>query len=267
MAGIEMNYSKLTRMNLLNNRMLELLDVGAYYIDSETQKITPSRLSEPHRTPWIQVKPEPKNHCGFWHHVLFNIYDLLPIGCLDCYKVVVRPTTLKELVQIETMMINLDHPCKLGVETRSYVKGLYSGYFYNRSLGAGLECLEMVKKAVAEAISPDIEITLKRGCTEFERKFGPSGKWDELIPDDQAGHEGFICNWIDHPNGTSRQPLPVQVLTRKTWIEFAYEHGDETYKEFHDGMDLYEPYVRYGEETANESVGNDSVGDADSMCL
>jgi hypothetical protein len=131
--------------------------------------------------------------------------------------------------------------CKCGVETRDYVNGLYGGYFYNRSLEEGKECLEMVKVAVAEKIG-DVDVILKRGCTEYERYYGDSSKW--ALTDEQIAAENQILNHFEIPIEMPPQPQWVQLHIMRTWIEFACKHGDKDYLN-HVGQPIHAEYVHY----------------------
>jgi hypothetical protein len=129
-------------------------------------------------------------------------------------------------------------PSKCGIEVRKYVPALYGGYFYNRSQEEGLDTLEWVKEWAG-----DIPCYLKRGCTEMEMCFGHSHIWEVT---EQSKHwEDMVNHWIDYEPMKIPQVECVENYVIKSWFEFAAEHGDTTYKEFTDGVDLIPSCVTY----------------------
>jgi len=128
-------------------------------------------------TPWHHVKHLVGKKCLLDHHIKFNLCGYVPPKCLECWKVVVGPRTLKELFQLLEVQRSMGRPSKCGIELRYYTPRLYGGYFYNNSLDEGRECYEAVRKAVDEHISPEVGVILKRACTEYEMIKGPSVAW------------------------------------------------------------------------------------------
>lgn len=166
--------------------------------------------------------------------------------CHDCYKVVVRPKNVKQLFQLVDLQAELGHPAKCGIEVRSFVPALYGGYFYNRSLEAGKQCLNKVKKAVRIKIDPNMKTILKRGCTEFEMRFGPSDKW-EIKPEQIKFETSFKEVYVKDISPGMEMPGYLKSHIKTRWLHWAAQHNDMTYKEFTNGVSLIgEPhYVEY----------------------
>lgn len=194
-------------------------------------------LIESLNNPWHAFHIPEDNQCGYWHSLLHafpsfkkqNKKWFVPSYCQECWKVVVRPRTLKELFKLEELQEKCDMPCKCGIEERISVSGLYGGYFYSRSLEEGLECYGKVKKLM-DLNFDGIKVFLKRGCTEYEVGHGDSKKW--MVTDTQKEGEQFIFdNIVPYP---PLPPLDEKKLERihKRWIVFAYTAGDSTYLEF-----------------------------------
>jgi len=202
-------------------------------------------------TPWHHIKYDPALNCHTWHTLLFDVVfpqlgkKYVPIKCQQCWKVVVRPKTLLGLFALEAIQTALGHSSKCGIEVRPSVGGLYGGYFYNHSQQAGLECYKVVRAAVdAESLlGPDVTVLLKRACTEFEHACGPSDKWE--ITDEQRHVEVLVDRYVVQDINTSPQPEHSITRVHRRWIEWAYQNGDETYKNFTNGNPLYPPYVTY----------------------
>src|SRR3989344_4298965 len=60
-----------------------------------------------------------------------------------------------------------DNTRKCMPERRDYCSGAYKGYIYCRSIEEGEEIRNIVREVVADDISPEVPVTLKRGCSEF----------------------------------------------------------------------------------------------------
>jgi hypothetical protein len=203
--------------------------------------------------PWHYIKHRWEFDCYTWHHVIFEHlskpmvigHKFVPAQCQECFKVVVRPQTLRQLFALEKLQKEMDRPCKCGIEVRDTVHGLYGGYFYNKGLAEGLERYQEVRKAVDDYIllGPDVPVFLKRGCTEFELACGPSDQW-QTTPE-QLKIEDMVNRYLSKDDMVRTQPDHVIWHLHRKWIEWAYAHGDSTYAEFTDGKPLYPPVVTY----------------------
>ncbi len=187
------------------------------------------------------------HRCYMWLDMWFPYYKIIPSPCHECYKVVVRPRSLDELFKLYTLQQKMDLPSKCGIEPREEVDALYGGYFYNKGLEAGRECYEKVKTAVAEAISPDVDIYLKRACTEFENDFGRSDKWtitEEQVALEKRLNDVFIAPQLDGV------PTPLEKIRNvNLWIKWAAQRGDKAYLNYTNGKPFYPRPVTYHEVT------------------
>jgi len=245
-------------------KMLQpLIDEGSHYFRVEDGKAKMKLASIPGSSPWIQAKGVQGMNCLVWHTVMFDRVvpylpaneKFVPSGCQSCWKVVVKPRTLQQLFNLHEMQKQLDRPAKAGIETRPSVPGLYGGYFYNRSLEAGMACYEIVKAAMLEnrVLAPLVDevdeygkttrIILKRGCTELEHLLGDSSKW-EITPE-QEFIEALVINYLVDENVSVTQPDHFIWNVKRRWIEFAWKNGDPTYALYTGGKPLYPPYVTY----------------------
>jgi len=221
-----------------------LRDDGKLYFPNPTMAI---------QTPWRHIKQEWRFDCSTWHHLMFDYLSkfmppgqkFVPSGCHNCFKVVVRPRSLKELFALEKLQLKLNRPSKCGIEVRPTVHALYGGYFYNQGLEQGLERYSEVRQAVDndETLGPEVGIILKRGCTEFELECGPSDQWH--ISNEQMRLERLVNRWVATDDQDRAQPDWMLWRLYRQWIEFAYANGDSTYAEFTNGKPLYPPVVTY----------------------
>jgi len=95
-------------------------------------------------------------------------------------------------------------------------------------------------------INPNIPVILKRGCTEFELRLGASTEWDNLPIDLEL--EKYILDNVVLEFGDTEAPDYLRRSIKRQWIEFAHEHGDETYKKFTGGKPLKPRLVTYEKE-------------------
>lgn len=249
---MESFYDKLVAQDVLE-WVGPLLDKAGWTFRYEDGKIVQQFQPVSSTNPWYHVKSDWRLHCAMWHQIIFDLAgQMLPDGkkfvpskCQQCFKVVVRPKTVKQLFALADLQEKLDRPCKCGIEVRKTTHSNYGGYFYNVTLREGLECFDIVRKAVDENkyLGPDVEVLLKRACTEFEHACGDSDKW--TISEYQLHVEALIERFVVLERKELKQPEIMVNHVKRRWIEFAFERGDETYKEFTGGKPLYPKYKTY----------------------
>lgn len=198
-------------------------------------------------TPWVHIKGAPKKHCGLDHHIIFNTFGIIHPRCQKCWKVVVTPTTFKGLIELEEIQRGLNRPSKLGIEMRDYTPKFYGGYFYNHSIDEGRARYEEVRKAVNEHMTggKDINVILKRGCTEFEMIKGPSQFWHNTIEEEEFLE--LLEAYIDYQRGNGDQARLVQTHVRLKWLLWAHANNDMSYVEYNGGETLFPGYTKYHE--------------------
>jgi len=193
-------------------------------------------------TPWLHAGLALNRNCFLYQEVYHKTLGVIHPRCFECWKVVVRPKTLDQLMALREMQLRHRVPSKCGIERREYVHGLYGGYFYNDSLGDALACFEWLKGELPTDLTSNGRMIVKRACTEFELAYGPSDKWDSG-PGNEAVKQ--VSHWLvdDVPN--TLQPPSVEVHVLRTWVKWAYAHGDETYLNYTGGKPIYTPPVTY----------------------
>jgi hypothetical protein len=230
-----------------------LLKAGMLSLRGSDNKYV-ANLEVQYNSPWVHTKSDYRINCFLWKEIIFHgIVEkhippdrrFVPMGCQQCYKVVVRPKTLKQLFALEKIQAKMGHPSKCGIELRKEVFGNYGGYFYNRGLEEGLACYKKVRSAISmnSILGKEIKVILKRGCTEMEHCVGPSDKW--LVSKEQIDLEVMINNNFVDDLPVLTQSENVKNDVRQRWIEHAYSIGDETMYDYNDGQPLYPEYVTY----------------------
>lgn len=193
-------------------------------------------------TPWLMVNSDtgpPQNDCFRHHLIKYDLFDILPIACLECYKVVVSPQNLIQMFTLLGIMNDLKYPGKIGMEKRDYSPGLWHAFFYCNGLEHGLKRYYQVFDELQDRSLGDLPIILKRGCTEFEVEMGPSDQWESLIsPQQRKQGEPYLDRWIKTtPIGPPHDIAAwLSARLQYQWIEWAAANGDETYLEYTDGV-------------------------------
>lgn len=109
------------------------------------------------------------------HLQIFERFEVIPKYCFDCYKVVITPRSIvllfKLLMIFEKSVFPFDIRRKCMVEERDDTSGSYKGFIYCKNIVEGKEIYKIVRKVVSEEISTEVEVTLKRGCSEYARVY------------------------------------------------------------------------------------------------
>jgi hypothetical protein len=178
------------------------------------------------------------------HMAIFMTFGAIPKYCFDCYKLLIEPRTVMELFKLlkcfERIELPNDNTRKCMIEARKNISGSYKGLVYCRGLEDANEVCRLVKEAVADDISPDIPITLKRGCSEYAQAYPNYG---QVIPgkeameykNDWAFYEKFADeNFIfGEPaaavNEASDTPPLWDLFAMQFWLKYAAAVGDKSY--------------------------------------
>jgi len=193
---------------------------------------------------WVSVSKGRPLGCHFLMDFLFhNAYaqSAVPYGCRECYKVKVVPRTLRQLVAAWEIAQRIEFQSKWGIDFYNpHSQNIYAGYFYT----SGLETARVLFKIVREAVNndpklgPDIAMSIKRGCSEYEAKVGPSDRY-EFAPE-MAELEAYLKSRFPAQPAVKKGSLPLA-----HWIDFAFRIGDDTYLDFTGGKRLRAKTVAY----------------------
>ena len=192
---------------------------------------------------WVFVANGPPMGCDFLMHFLFDkAYgkSAVPHGCRDCYKVKVALRTLRELVAAWEIAKGIECRSKWGLDLfNPYSQNVYAGYFYTPGLEAARVLYKVVREAFAAdpKLGPDVAMTIKRGCSEYEAALGPSDRYEFTPEMDEL--EAYL-----KPKFRPRKSDPGNVAMAG-WIDAAFRMGDDTYLDFTGGKRLRPKTVAY----------------------
>ena len=229
----------------------ESLMSNGWYISMENGKLScKGRASHDPSRPWVYTNPDPERKCGIYTAICEGC-KFITDACLNCWKVVVKPRTFFELMALyEAQKVfskgyeGVDRFCKCGIETRDYVPQNYGGYFYCNSEAQGLERWQQVRDLVNK-INPKIPVTLKRYCTEFEMRLGPSDVYKQ--PPGAKDLEKKFYEFVDLTELNDNPPQPQDLINHiiLSWMKHAWSINDMTVIQFNDNQPLIEPSVTY----------------------
>lgn len=241
-------YQEISAWNLVPRLEAAGLLGAGRYVDVDDRKLHkfPAIDIDPN---WIYVNPNPDLLCMEYQAIVKG-FGFIPQKCLSCWKIVVMPRSFHELMllyDLEMKMVE-DNPrcwCKCGIEVREFVPRNYGGYFYTQGFESGKTRYKTVRREVDEHISPDVQVILKRYCTEFELRFGPSDRYKQ--PEGSKDIEKYFWENTDIQTGARTQPKFIREHTIGNWMVFAWGRGDKTVILYNNGEPLFPPSLTYHE--------------------
>lgn len=252
-----------------NEKFLATPTGQGYWLRGADGKIDHHR--RPHPTaPWYYHKPTYVQNCNFHHKVLFNVLHQqkkVPIWCQKhCWKVVVAPRNLEELIFTYYLQRELDIASKCGIEgDRMNSDKMYGAYWYNHTPKEGhyryrqirglfqngatksgtildvplTVSLMSAEEAKDLALPEEVPVILKRACTEFEQHCGPSEEWtwdEDQEEAERLAIDAFVPDMVNF-NQNQYQLGTLFGL----WIHRAYQWGDKSYLKLTENNILFAP--------------------------
>ena len=189
-------------------------------------KLEPSNPMGTIKSPWIFVNYDARRkYCSHWNQIFCGKFDVIPTFCrFNCWKTVVYPENVMDTFLVYKILRQLDLPSKVGMDLRDYTYAGWGAYIYGDSLSQGRYYWETVRGAMPD----NIEVILKRGCTEMERKI-PSYKWDDMTAEDIAREER-LNDLFDFSEEHFFQSAWQKADIKERWIKRAIQIKDPTAK-------------------------------------
>jgi hypothetical protein len=229
----------------IDNRIKQLIQSGAVFINHDTGLIEPRMKASEYDCNWLFCgNTTSLRDCYLWHQIMFRVFDIVPEFCRKrCYKVVVKVRNFMEAMQFYGLMnssgcINAEltpiHG-KVGMDERHYSDGAFNGFVYCDGPDNGLEKYSLIRKLVNDHMEDgeNINIILKRSCTEFEKSYGPTD--NEFWNTEQPGHldiERHLMDIFAPCWRCSTQPdwLKNKIVLRLA--KWANSHGDKSWVDY-----------------------------------
>jgi len=181
---------------------------------------------------------------------IFHRFKVIPKYCFDCYKILIEPRTVVELLKLviffEKLTLPNDNTRKCMAEIRAQVSGTYKGYIYCRGIKEAEKIVNLIKKPIAKDISKKILISVKRGCSEYAfaypeytqiRNGKPMMQYREewQVYEDRVD-ENFIVDAQLSENDTNNHPAYTldEAVTMFYWLQYAATIGDMSYLKISD---------------------------------
>jgi hypothetical protein len=231
----------------IDNGSYELLDSGKIRV----------KARRPSTRPWQLFYGDDERNCLRWSSVYLKHFRIVPRGCRHCWKVVFKPKDLAELFKLVEIMKGMGLTAKCGVDRRLEYGGFGQcvGFWYG-ALGGGLRggrnLFKNVKEHLEKALGrDDLNLILKRGCTEMEAML-PSDQWDDYSEEfDRVEKLLDSAFEVERPPKNECEISLIQ--THQNWILWRAQLGDQSYKLFTGGQSFWTPPVTYHESAHKES--------------
>ena len=182
------------------------------------------------------------------HFKIFNTFNIIPEYCFGCFKVQIELKNVIELIKLyfifDKLILKNNNPRKCMIELREKVSGSYKGFIYCSSLGEANEIKNKLSNILSKQIHNNVQIKVKRGCSEFavsypkykninesdedSMKYNKKWKSKEKLIDDQLAKRNQSKQRV------LRNNLPgvtiCDALIIRNWIIFAKINGDLSYE-------------------------------------
>jgi hypothetical protein len=97
-------------------------------------------------------------------------------------------------------------------------------------------------------------MTIKRGCSNYERKCGPSDRYT-FDPGMEAAEAYLAERFVNERPAKRHAPEAVAAMRKLRLVQIAYRIGDPTYKDFTGGKPLFAPSVDHAVEPDADPSG------------
>jgi hypothetical protein len=157
--------------------------------------------------------------------------------------------SLRQMMAVNVIASRFPQTAKSGAEAFSTANPhRYGTYFYNIGLDRA-RALYSDLRAVVDAhplLGPGTKMLIKRGCTNYEQKCGPSDKY--TFDPRLERIEAYLAKLfrVDDEDRRLVRSMSDEEVGLKNIIDLAYRIGDETYTDFTGGRPLNPPLVNYG---------------------
>lgn len=175
------------------------------------------------------------------HKKIFNTYNVIPEFCFECYKVLIEPENILDLIKLYIIFDNIklekNNLRKCMIEVRPNVSGKYKGLIYCNSINEAKIIEKKINILLKKNLNKKLLCKIKRGCTEYGMKYI---KYNNLEGDileykeEWKNSENMIEKKYPHLI-SSRKNIPTikgaslnDILIVKNWLRYSKTIGDNT---------------------------------------
>ena len=179
------------------------------------------------------------------HKKIFNKFKAIPKFCFDCFKIQISVKNVIDLIKLHVFFNqynfkqNLTRKCM--IELRPNINDMYKGLIYCESLNQA----DTIKEELKNKINFDVNIQIKKGCTEFGNLYPGfkklNSKYSDLEKDWSTIEENFDknnpnLNIFKNSNVSLTGFFLQDILVFRNWLYFAQKIHDKTYKKISDDI-------------------------------
>lgn len=212
-------------------------------------------------TPTIATQGAFAAPCRFLNRFLFTIgygEAQVPYACRACYKIWIRPDSLRALFALKEVMDATPYTSKIKVEALNPLSpNVYLGLVYGGDLAETRAAYHVLRRAItADArLGAEVAMEIRRGCQNYELLCGPSDRY--TFDPAQEPVEAALLERFVKPGPPTRPKWQRDAAARLRMIQIAHQLGDESYKDFTGGKALSISPVRYA--PADDTSGDDET--------
>ena len=176
------------------------------------------------------------------HKKIFNDDNVIPQNCFGCYKVIIEPKRLIDLIKIyilfDYIKLENNNIRKCMIELRPNIAGTYKSLVYCSGLDEAESISNKLKIIIDKTINENINIGIKRGCTEFGMAYplykdykSNLMKYEKNWKEKEDLLDNKFPNLINHKlNRETISGITLNdILTIRNWLCYAKLIGDKSY--------------------------------------
>ena len=175
------------------------------------------------------------------HMKIFNKFNIIPKFCFSCYKVLVEPRSILELIKLFVVFDQIkfvkNNIRKCMIEMRPEISGFYKGYIFCSSVEEAYQIADYLEIFIKENIGSGLHAVVKRGCSEYALSFPDykaiNNSGDQLMNYNEdwksIEEEDNLLNFLK----SNRIIIPTlpglnlqDILVIRNWIDYAKGIGD-----------------------------------------
>ena len=225
---------------LIFDKNNKILDSKILSVLSESDKIIQRNLGDISITSTQTFRRGNINLNCERHMKIFKDHNVIPEFCFSCFKILIEPKNVSDLIKLHIFFDNLylENVRKCMIEMRNNVSGIYKGFIYCKSLEEAQNILSKIHNNLKFYIDKNINVKIKRGCTEYGVKYDEYNNLSKLMQyqADWKSKENFndekypfLKNNLTNKK-TSNGVNLKDILTIRNWIYFSYLKKDESFK-------------------------------------